>query len=194
MRWRAPPLRHNVEEEWIFQAAAGEGSMEIGRKILNLRKDQGVHQRDLAHDSHVTPSALSRIEAGIHTPRGKVTLEIARRLGTTADYVLDETAPYPPPAYEILANLTDSTAEEPREIPTVISEREEQVLRNFRKLDLERKRLLEAVLNGTRREVRFAAWILGAELPGADSEELERHHDQLRALSAELSGQTTSAD
>jgi len=73
--------------------------MEIGRKILNLRKDQGVHQRDLAHDSHVTPSALSRIEAGIHTPRGKVTLEIARRLGTTADYVLDETAPYPPPRH-----------------------------------------------------------------------------------------------
>jgi len=166
--------------------------MEIGRKILNLRKDQGVHQRDLARDSHVTPSALSRIEAGIHTPRGKVTLEIARRLGITADYVLDETAPYPPPAYEILANLTDATGEEPRDVPTVVSERAQQVLRNFRKIDLERKRLLEAVLNGTRREVRFAAWILCAELPAADSEELERHHDQLRAVIAESSRQATS--
>ncbi len=59
--------------------------MEIGRKILNLRKERNLAQRTLAHDAEVTPSALSRIEAGIHTPKGPAVLQLARILGTTAD-------------------------------------------------------------------------------------------------------------
>ena len=46
--------------------------METGRKILNLRKDLGVQQKTLAGLTAVTPSALSRIEAGVHQPRGQV--------------------------------------------------------------------------------------------------------------------------
>jgi len=108
--------------------------MEIGRKILNLRKDLGVGQRLLAEQTMVTPSALSRIEAGIHRPKGAVTFELAQRLGVTSDYILDESAPYPPPAYELLANLVDDTKDEPRETPTVVSARELRVLEAFRSL------------------------------------------------------------
>ena len=168
--------------------------MEIGRKILNLRKDQDIPQRNLAHDADVTPSALSRIEAGIHMPKGPVTLLLARRLGTTADYVLDESAPYPPPAYEILVNLVDSTVDEPRETPTMVSERELRVIAAFRKLELERKRFLESVLDGTRADVRLAAWVLGAELPGEDSQEITRYRDRLLALATGSGGASEGAD
>ncbi len=159
--------------------------MEIGRKLLNLRRDQGVAQRSLARDASVTPSALSRIEAGIHVPRGPSALGLAHRLGVTADYVLDETAPYPPPAYEILANLVDTTKDEPRDLPTMVSARELRIVEAFRDLELERKRFLEAVLSGTRKQVRLAAWVMGAELPGEDPTEVERFRDRLRAIAAE---------
>jgi len=158
--------------------------MEIGRKILNLRRDQGVGQRQLADQVSATASALSRIEAGIHEPRGSFALEMSRRLGVTADYILDDNAPYPPPAYEILANLVDTTVSEPRDRPTVVSAREERVVDAFRALELERKRLLESCLGGSRERVRLAAWVLGAELPGADAREVERFRDRLRALAA----------
>jgi transcriptional regulator with XRE-family HTH domain len=156
--------------------------MEIGRKILNLRRDLGVDQRTLARDASVTPSALSRIEAGIHLPRGMSALGFARRLGVTADYMLDETAPYPPPAYEILANLVDTTKDEPKDQPTMVSARELRVVEAFRDLELERKRLLEAALGGTREKVRLAAWLMGAELPGEDPREIARFKDRVRAI------------
>jgi len=158
--------------------------MEIGRKILNLRKDLGLGQRTLAEAAQVTPSALSRIEAGIHQPRASATLGISRRFGVTADYILDEDAPYPPPAYEILANLVDTTREEPRETPAMLSERELRVVEAFRSLELERKRFLEAALAAPRPEVRFASWILGADLPGEDPREVARFRDRLRVRCA----------
>ena len=76
--------------------------MKTGRKILNLRRDRGVAQRSLAEMTSVTPSALSRIEAGIHQPKGPVALRIARVLGVSADYILDESVPYPPPLEALL--------------------------------------------------------------------------------------------
>ncbi|MGA1201851.1 MAG: helix-turn-helix domain-containing protein [Planctomycetota bacterium] len=156
--------------------------MEIGRKILNLRKERNLAQRTLAHDAEVTPSALSRIEAGIHTPKGPAVLQLARILGTTADYVLDESAPYPPPARELLANLVDESRSEPREISAVLSEREERLLTSLRSLDVERRRLLEAALTAPRDEVRFTAWVAGAVVPGLDDAERERFRFRAREL------------
>ena len=89
--------------------------METGRKIMNLRKDRGVAQSSLAEMTSVTPSALSRIEAGIHQPRGSVALRIARELGVTVDYILDGEAPYPPPPMALLENLTENPAQQPRD-------------------------------------------------------------------------------
>ena len=66
----------------------------------------------------------------------------------------------------------------------MVSERELRVIQAFRTLELERKRFLEAVLNGTRSEVRLAAWLLGADLPGEDPREVERFCDRLRAVAA----------
>jgi len=43
----------------------------------------------------ITPSALSKIEAGINSPRANVIRRIAEQLGVTMEYLLDEELPYP---------------------------------------------------------------------------------------------------
>jgi transcriptional regulator with XRE-family HTH domain len=71
--------------------------MNTGRKIMNLRLDLEINQRDLAHACGVTPGALSKIETGANRPSSLVLKRIAAELDTTADYLLDDAAPYPPP-------------------------------------------------------------------------------------------------
>ncbi len=72
--------------------------MQPGRKILNLRCDRKISQQDLAKACDITPSALSKIEAGINSPRANIIWKIARNLGVTVEYLLDEEMPYPYPS------------------------------------------------------------------------------------------------
>ena len=100
---------------------------------------------------------------------------IARQLGVTADYLLDESAPYPPPAREVLENLRPPSRLE-REGSTVhLSPRELRLVRALRILDSERGLLLETILNAPRKLVRHAVALLGKgeELPGVDEQELK---------------------
>ena len=85
--------------------------MQTGRKILNLRCDRKISQQDLAKACLITPSALSKIEAGINSPRANVIWRIAMKLGVTVEYLLDEEMPYPYKGYsyrqDFLANNVD---------------------------------------------------------------------------------------
>jgi len=85
--------------------------MQTGRKILNLRCDRKISQQDLARACLITPSALSKIEAGINSPRANVIWRIAKNLGVTVEYLLDEEIPYPYKAYsyrqDFLVNNVD---------------------------------------------------------------------------------------
>lgn len=69
--------------------------MQTGRKIMNLRRDRSISQQDLARFCEITPSALSKIESGQNSPRGGVIFRIAKNLGVTIEYLLDEEIPYP---------------------------------------------------------------------------------------------------
>ena len=69
--------------------------MQTGRKIMNLRRDRSISQQDLASCCRITPSALSKIESGQNSPRGEVIFRIAKNLGVTVEYLLDEEIPYP---------------------------------------------------------------------------------------------------
>lgn len=69
--------------------------MQTGRKIMNLRRDRSISQQDLAGYCEITPSALSKIESGQNSPRGGVIFRIAKNLGVTIEYLLDEEIPYP---------------------------------------------------------------------------------------------------
>jgi transcriptional regulator with XRE-family HTH domain len=73
--------------------------MDTGRKILNLRCDRKITQQDLARACGITPSALSKIESGINSPRASIIWRIARQLGVTVEYLLDESLPYPYAGY-----------------------------------------------------------------------------------------------
>ncbi len=150
--------------------------METGRKILNLRQDLGVQQKTLAGLTAVTPSALSRIEAGVHQPRGPVALRLARQLGVTVDYLLDDDAPYPPPAREILANLDNLKRDEARSLQMRVTRGEQNLMRALRSLEPERRLLLENALNAPRAKIRWGVFLLGdvQQLPGVDREELDR--------------------
>jgi transcriptional regulator with XRE-family HTH domain len=79
--------------------------MQTGRKILNLRCDRRISQQDLAKACEITPSALSKIEAGINSPRASVIWRIARNLGVTVEYLLDEGMPYPYDGYKYRQEL-----------------------------------------------------------------------------------------
>ena len=73
--------------------------MQTGRKILNLRCDRKISQQDLARACEITPSALSKIEAGINSPRAPIIWRIAKQLGVTVEYLMDESMPYPYQGY-----------------------------------------------------------------------------------------------
>ena len=79
--------------------------MQTGRKILNLRRDRKISQQDLARACDITPSALSKIEAGINSPRAHVIWKLARKLGVTVEYLLDEVLPYPYAPYTYRQDL-----------------------------------------------------------------------------------------
>ena len=79
--------------------------MQTGRKILNLRRDRQISQQDLARACKVTPSALSKIEAGINSPRANIVWKLAKELGVTIEYLLDEDLPYPYSPYTYRQDL-----------------------------------------------------------------------------------------
>ena len=81
--------------------------MRTGRKILNLRHDRSVSQQDLARLCDITPSALSKIEAGINSPRANIIARIAGKLGVTMEYLLDEELPYPYKGFNYRQRLLD---------------------------------------------------------------------------------------
>ncbi|MEE2889928.1 MAG: helix-turn-helix domain-containing protein [Planctomycetota bacterium] len=158
--------------------------METGRKIMNLRKDRGVAQKSLAQMTSVTPSALSRIEAGIHQPRGTVALRIARELGVTVDYILDETAPYPPPAKVLLKNLSQDNVQEPRDHNMKISSTEKRLLKSLRDLSSDERKLLARCLEANNKEVRLALFALsrGEKLGQLDEGEINKFQKSLDRL------------
>jgi transcriptional regulator with XRE-family HTH domain len=104
----------------------GEAAMETGRKIMNLRRDRSISQQDLARYCNITPSALSKIESGQNSPRGGVIFRIARNLGVTVEYLLDEEIPYP---YKGLNYRQEAGAgAEPARVRTEISREEKAFL------------------------------------------------------------------
>ena len=141
--------------------AGREIPIDTGRKILNLRKDLGVPQKDLAVQSSITPSALSRIEAGKHLPKGPVALQLARHLGVTVEYLLDDSAPYPPPPHQLLEQLALRRSAEGRDQQISVSARELTLLEALRGLDHDRLLLLQTVLSSPQDRVRRAALLLG---------------------------------
>ena len=107
--------------------------MQTGRKILNLRCDRRVSQQELARVSGITPSALSKIEAGINSPRANVLWRIARNLGVTVEYLLDEQMPYPYAAYNYRYDFLTSNEDPGAVVRMEVTKEERAFLEALRK-------------------------------------------------------------
>lgn len=71
--------------------------MNFSEKLKLLREKHNMKQSELAHRSGVTPNKIQRYEQSSQKPKGDDTLALARALAVTADYLLDDTLPFPPP-------------------------------------------------------------------------------------------------
>jgi transcriptional regulator with XRE-family HTH domain len=99
--------------------------MLTGRKILNLRCDRKISQQDLARACLITPSALSKIEAGINSPRAPIIWRISKQLGVTVEYLMDESMPYPYQGYLYRQDLYSSNVD-PKSMTRMDATREEK--------------------------------------------------------------------
>jgi len=107
--------------------------MQTGRKILNLRCDRKISQQDLAKACNITPSALSKIEAGINSPRAYIVWRIAKKLGVTVEYLLDENMPYPYTGYSYRQDLLSKNQDPQSSIKTETTREEKAFLEALRR-------------------------------------------------------------
>jgi tetratricopeptide (TPR) repeat protein len=70
---------------------SNEALRKLGARVRHLRRKQGMTQRELSFDG-CSYSYLARIEAGDRRPSPRVLMEIARRLGVTAEELSGETS------------------------------------------------------------------------------------------------------
>lgn len=64
--------------------------MKLSEKILNLRKQHGMSQEDLAGELDVSRQAVSRWEVGTAQPDASNVLQLSKLFGVTADYLLND--------------------------------------------------------------------------------------------------------
>lgn len=68
--------------------------MNIGDRIVFLREERGISQKDLAKGLHITPATLSRYENNIYQPKLEFIYDMCHILDTSPDYLLGFTEQY----------------------------------------------------------------------------------------------------
>ncbi|MBN1417515.1 MAG: helix-turn-helix transcriptional regulator [Planctomycetes bacterium] len=134
--------------------------MDTGRKILNLRMDRNLSQKALAAACGITPSALSKIENGANSPSAEVLKRIAKVLGTSADYLLDEEIPYPPPNHRYRPRLLRRGLDPSEEIGARITREELSFLEELRRLGPYWREIAFGVATADIETVRLLRFIL----------------------------------
>jgi transcriptional regulator with XRE-family HTH domain len=109
--------------------------MQTGRKIMNLRCDRRISQQDLARACDITPSALSKIEAGINSPRANIIWRIAKSLGVTIEYLLDEDMPYPHTSHSYRQDLLQDRVDPESVVRMEVTREEKAFLEALRRSD-----------------------------------------------------------
>ena len=145
--------------------------MELGRKIINLRLDRGIRQQDLARIIGITPSALSKIESGINSPRGMPLFRIARALCVPCEYLLDEDRLYPhepPPQKPSLGGDGKKT------VRTNVTREEQEFLERVRKLKKKDQETLLAIPGLSPETLFFLLQVVRQEAPAGVAEKVER--------------------
>lgn len=63
----------------------------IGKRILKLRKDLNLSQKELADKVGITEASLSRYENNLREPKAEIIAKISEVLGCSTDYLLGRT-------------------------------------------------------------------------------------------------------
>lgn len=63
----------------------------IGERILNLRKELNLNQKELAEKTGITEASLSRYENNLREPKAEIVIKISEVLGCSTDYLLGRT-------------------------------------------------------------------------------------------------------
>lgn len=63
----------------------------IGERILKLRKDLNLNQKELADKVGITEASLSRYENNLREPKAEIIAKISEVLGCSTDYLLGRT-------------------------------------------------------------------------------------------------------
>lgn len=71
--------------------------MKFSEKLKALRKQHGLKQTGLADKAGLTTNKIQRYEQTSQMPKGEDVLALARALHVVADYLLDDSLPFPPP-------------------------------------------------------------------------------------------------
>lgn len=134
--------------------------MQTGRKILNLRCDRKISQQDLAKASEITPSALSKIEAGINSPRANVLWRIAQNLGVTVEYLLDEGIPYPYACYSYRQDLRANNVDPETRVPMEVTLEEKSFLEALRHVNHVARDIAMSIPEASMETIRLVHFIL----------------------------------
>lgn len=70
--------------------------MTTGERIVFLREERGISQKDLASALHITAATLSRYENNIYQPKLEFICEMCQILNTTSDFLLGFSMQYEP--------------------------------------------------------------------------------------------------
>ena len=68
--------------------------MTIGERIVFLRDERGLSQKELAKALHITAATLSRYENDIYQPKMEFLCEMCKILDTSSDFLLGFTTDY----------------------------------------------------------------------------------------------------
>lgn len=60
----------------------------FGERIIFLRKEQHIKQKDLANAIGITPTTLSRYEKNLFEPKAEILKKLAVSLNTSADFLI----------------------------------------------------------------------------------------------------------
>ena len=113
---------------YIISTIKGGGNMnkpntvlvEMGKRITERRKLQGLSQEELAEKADLTPQTISTAERGVKAIRPENLLNLSKALGVSADYLL--TGEIIDKDICLIANsLNDKTPEQIRLIEQIIN-------------------------------------------------------------------------
>lgn len=66
----------------------------IGERIVFLREEREISQKELAEKIGITAASLSRYENNIYDPKGSIIYSLAKYLNTSTDFLLGLTPEY----------------------------------------------------------------------------------------------------